>query len=98
MEYLLPGASGRLSRADLVSLLAERLSASREAIVPVEMRPVTGTDDLLAVVYVYRDPADARRQLPEHLFLRMMSKEERARILEERRKAKAAQRAKAGGK
>ncbi|MGC8555776.1 MAG: hypothetical protein ACP5NG_02025 [Conexivisphaera sp.] len=98
LEYLIEGASGRLSRADLARLVAGQLSASPEAVVPVRMSPVTGTGDLVALVYVYSDPAEARRQLPEHLFLRMMGKEERARAIEERRKARAAQRAKSKAK
>ncbi|BBE41762.1 hypothetical protein [Conexivisphaera calida] len=98
MEYLFRDASGRLSRADLVKFVAGQLSASPDGIIPYRIRPVTGTRDLRALVYVYRDPAEAKRQLPEYAFLRLASKEERAKALEEKRKAKAAQRSKAKGK
>ncbi len=94
LEYLIRGASGKLSRADLAKLVAEMLSASPERVIPVKMLPITGTKDLKALVYVYANPEEAKRQLPDYVFLRMMGKEERAKVLEERRKAKAAERAK----
>jgi len=98
LEYLFRGVPGGISRADMVGFVSGQLSAKPEGVVPVRVRPVTGTNDVRALVYVYRDPEEARRQLPEHLFLRMMGRDERAKIMDEKRKAKAAQRAKAKGK
>ncbi len=97
LEYLFVGASGRLTRADVARFVAGQLSTTPDHVIPYRMTPITGTRDVRVLVYVYRDLAEARRQLPEHVFLRMLGKEERAKALEEKRKAKAAERAKAAG-
>ena len=93
--YLFKGMAGKLTRADAAKAVAEDLGVPEEKVVPIKLKTVFGTRDVKGTFYVYDDLEKAKRQLPEYIFLRMLSKEERKKILEERRKAKV--QAKLGG-
>jgi ribosomal protein S24E len=92
LVYLFKDAAGSLTRKDAIEYVASQLSVSPENVVLVKLEGLFGKRDVQGKFYVYSDSEEARRQLPEYLFLRNLSKEERAKILEEKRKAKAAAR------
>ena len=86
--YLFKGMAGKLAKAEAVKAVAKDLGVTKDKVVPIKLKTLFGTRDVKGIFYIYDDPEKARRQLPEYIFLRMLSKEERRKILEERRKAK----------
>jgi small subunit ribosomal protein S24e len=86
--YLFKGMAGKLTRQEAVKLVAKDLGVRPEKIIPVKLISEFGTVDVRGLFYVYEDVEKARAQLPEYIFLRQLTKEERSKILEERRKAK----------
>lgn len=93
--YLFKGMAGKLTRAETIKVVAQDLGVSEDKVIPIKLKTLFGTRDVEGTFYIYDDLEKAKRQLPEYIFLRMMSKEERKKILEERRKAKV--QAKLGG-
>lgn len=74
-----------------------------EYIVPISLQPKKGKRDLKAVFHIYKDEADAKNIIPRYRLLRILTKEERKKILDEEKaiKLKAKQAAaaeKKGGK
>ena len=93
--YLFKGMAGKLTKAEAVKAVARELGVPEEKVIPIKLETVFGTRDVKGTFYIYEDIEKAKKQLPEYIFLRMLSKEERKKILEERRKAKV--QAKLGG-
>ncbi len=92
LVYLFKGVAGSLSRESAKEHIASKFSVPVENVIPVKLETLFGTRDIRGLFYIYRDVEEARRQLPGYLFLRGMRREERAKVLEEKRKAKAAAR------
>ena len=90
--YLFKDVAGSLTRGSAEEFVAGQFSVPVENVITVKLETSFGTRDVKGLFYIYRDLDEARRQLPEHVFLRGMSREERAKALEERRKARAAAR------
>ena len=92
LVYLFRAAASSLTRRAAAEHVSSQLSVSPEHVVVVKLETISGKRDVRGVFYVYSDVGEARRQLPEYLFLRSLSREERAKVLEEKRRAKAAAR------
>jgi len=86
--YVFKGSSGLLSRAQAVKMVASDLGAKEESIVPVSFKGRHGSRDLVGTFYLFEDMKVARAQLPKYMFLRSMSREERKKFFEERRKGR----------
>ena len=68
--------------------VAKDLGVPEDKVIPIKLKTLFGTRDVKGTFYIYDDLEKARRQLPEYIFLRMLSKEERKKMLEEKKKAK----------
>lgn len=86
--YLFKDMAGKLTRAEAVKAVAKDLGVPEDKIIPIKLKTLFGTRDVKGIFYIYEDLEKAKRQLPEYIFLRMLSREERKKILEERRKAR----------
>lgn len=96
-------AAGKISRIELKEIVAKYLKMKNEYIVPISLQPKKGKRDLKAVFHIYKDEADAKNIIPRYRLLRILTKEERKKILDEEKaiKLKAKQAAaaeKKGGK
>lgn len=89
VSAIVRGLSGKLTRQAAADTLATHLKADRNLVHVVTLQPRAGTPDLSGVFYVYKDEKDARRQLPKYLAARLLSKDERKKLREEAKKAKA---------
>lgn len=86
--YIFRGSSGLLSRAQAVKMVASDLGAKEENVIAVSLEGRHGSRDLVGTFYLFEDMKVARAQLPKYVFLRRMSKEERKKYFEERRKSR----------
>ncbi len=69
------GMSGRLDRTSAVAAVSKELKFDVKKIVLVRMIGSTGTSDLHGLFYLYDDIKAAHKQLPSHLFSRLMPKD-----------------------
>ena len=88
LVILLRGMAGKISRKELREMVSKEFGVESSKVIPIRLEGEFGRNDLKALVYIYDDEKHARRQLPEYIFLRQLSKDERRKLLEERRKAK----------
>lgn len=93
-KVLFKDMAGRLTRKDAVKMCAEKVGISEEKLYLIGLRISAGTRDVVGTFYFYENLEEAKKQLPPQVLLRMMPKEERKKILEEARKAKAKPRGK----
>lgn len=89
ISALVRGLSGKLTRQAAVDLLATQAKVDGKQVHVISLQPRAGTPDLSGVFYVYEDEKDAQRQLPKYLRVRLLTKEERKKLREEAKKAKA---------
>jgi len=83
-----PDGAGKITRADVVKAVSEKFSVPSEQIIPISIKHSHGIRDITATVYIYKNLDDAKRQLPKHIILRLLPKEERKKLLEQQRKPK----------
>jgi len=88
LVILLRGVAGKIGRKEVIELVSKEFGVKGSKVIPIRLDGEFGTNDLRALVYIYDDEEYAKRQLPEYIFLRQLPKEERRKLLEERRRAK----------
>ncbi|MEM1994794.1 MAG: hypothetical protein QXW32_04895 [Nitrososphaerales archaeon] len=84
---IFPRSAGKITRADAVKAIAQKLNLPEEKIIPINIKSSQGVTDTKVTFYIYKDLEDARRQLPKYIMLRLLPKEERKKIMEQKRKA-----------
>ncbi len=88
-ELVIEGKAGKISRAEAIAAAATELGVPAELIGLVGLEPHSGTTDVICRLHVYSS-SDARgRTHPRYLGVRAMSKEEREKLKQERKKAAA---------
>lgn len=89
VRVVFKNASGRLSRVDAVQAVAKHLKVDQSKVFLISLDTYSGVRDVEGLFYIYHDPKEARRHLPKYIFVRMLSKDERRRKIEESKKARA---------
>lgn len=87
VEMSLEGKAGRISRKEAIAAVAQELGVPPENIALVRMDGQSGTTKVKGKFYVYGSPVSKRRLHPGYLEERMLTKEERDKLKQERKKA-----------
>lgn len=87
--YLFRGSAGMVTRSQAVKMVSADLGLKEENILPVSIRGRQGSHDVVGTFYIFEDMELAKKQLPKYMFLRSLTKEERKKYFEERRKSRA---------
>lgn len=87
-RYLFEGGAGKMTRSDVTKLVAGDLGVKEDSVIPLSLRNTHGTVDQVATFYIYDDAKEARSQLSAYVFDRNLGKEERKKLIEEKRKKK----------
>ncbi len=87
VRCLFRGKAGKLTRNDAVNLLTQQLKLDKKFVIPVILKCETGKADVKGTFYVYDDEGLAKKHLPKYVFLRLLSKEERKKIVEAQKAA-----------
>jgi small subunit ribosomal protein S24e len=85
---LFRGAAGKIKRTEAAEKIANQLNVNLKQVIPINLVCQTGMIDVHAVFYVYEDEEKAARQLPRYRLLRILSRDERKKILDEEKAAK----------
>lgn len=88
IKTIIKNAVGSIRKDEAVSLLATKLGLTNKNLIPISLTSEYGNPDVLSLMYYYNDLEDAKKQLPRYRFLRVMSKDERKKIIDEEKAAK----------
>jgi ribosomal protein S24E len=87
VEVSLEGKAGKISRKEAVAMVAKEMGVPEENVGLIGMDGESGTMQVLGRFYVYGSAASKKRVHPKYLDERMLSKEEREKLKQERKKA-----------
>lgn len=90
VEFTFEGSGGRIARKDAIALLAKEMSVPAENVGLIRLEGQSGTTNLLGKFYVYGSQAAKNRTHPKYLGERLLSKEEREKLKQAKKKAKQA--------
>jgi len=90
LEVLIPGRGGKLSRSEAVAMVAEEMKVGKELVGLIRLEQQAGTKDVLGRFAVYGSNEAMQKTHPKHLAVRLMSKEDREKLKEAKKKAKTA--------
>lgn len=83
----LEGRAGKLTRKDAVNTIASELGVPAEKVGIVSLKGQAGTTDIVGTFYVYGSEEVKKRTHPRYLEERVLTKEERDKLKQERKKA-----------
>lgn len=83
----LDGRAGKLTRNEAISTVAKELGVAPERVGVVRLEGHAGTTDLVGTFYIYGSEEVKKKVHPRYLEERVLSKEERAKLKQERKKA-----------
>jgi ribosomal protein S24E len=87
VELRLDGRAGKLTRKEAITVVAQELGVAPENVGVVRLDGHAGTTDVICRFYVY-DSANAKRRVhPKYLEERVLTKEEREKLKQGRKKA-----------
>jgi ribosomal protein S24E len=89
VELVIDGKAGRLTRKDAIGAVAEQLGVDPLNVALVGLEGQSGTERVVGRFYVYSSPEAKKRIHPRHLEERLLTKEEREKLKQERKKAAA---------
>jgi ribosomal protein S24E len=88
VEFSMEGKAGKVTRKEAIATLAKEMSVPEENIGLVRLEEQAGTTSVLGKFYVYGSTESKKKIHPKYLDVRLLSKEEKAKLKEEKKKAK----------
>ncbi len=89
VEAYIEGKAGRFSRKEAIAMVAKELGVPLENVALIRMDGQSGTTNLLGKFYVYGSALSKNRVHPKYLEERMLTKAERDKLKQDRKKAAA---------
>jgi ribosomal protein S24E len=90
--------NGLLTRQGAAEAIASKVGVNKDNVKVISLYGSFGVRDLDARAYIFSEPNTAKEQLADYLLLRHLSKDERKKVREDRKKAATANPATAGAK
>lgn len=87
VEVVLEGKSGKLTRKEAIAAVAQQFGVAPESVGLVRLEGHSGSPDVLGRFYVYGSQESKKSLHPRHLEERTLTKEEREKLRQERKKA-----------
>ena len=88
IKSLLKNSAGKIKRVEAADIIAKQLNVDRNLTIPINMKCETGKSDIYATMYIYNNEEDVKKHLPRYRILRNMSKEDRKKLLDEKKATK----------
>ena len=86
VELRLEGRAGKLTRKEAVAAVAQELGENPEKVGVLRLDGQAGTTDVVGKFYIYGSPESKRKLHPQYLEERTLTKEEREKLKQERKK------------
>ncbi len=87
VEATMDGKAGKMSRKEAIAAVAQEMGVPPENVALIRMDGESGTTRLVGKFYVYGSAASKKNLQPRYLEERTLTKEERDKIRQERKKA-----------
>ena len=88
VDVLVPGRAGKVSRGEAVEMVAEELKVEKKRVGLISLEQQAGTTDVFGKFRVFGSEEALKGTHPRHLLVRLMTKEEREKLKQERKRAK----------
>ena len=89
VEVSIPAKAGRLSRKEAIAAVAQEMGVGPERVALVRLDGESGTTDMVGMFYVYGSEESKKKIEPKYLAERLLTKEEREKLKQERKKGAA---------
>jgi ribosomal protein S24E len=86
VEYLIETAGGKLARKDAIALLSKEMGVPSENVGLLELRGQSGATNVVGRFLVYDSQEWKKQTFPKHLEARLLSKEEREKLKQAKKK------------
>jgi ribosomal protein S24E len=87
VELRIEGRAGKITRKEAIAAVAQELGVAPENVGVVKLDGRAGTTDVVGSFYVYGSAGLKKRVHPRYLDERVLTKEEREKLKQERKKA-----------
>ena len=87
VELSMGGKAGKISRKEAIAAVAQELGVPPENVGLIRIDGQSGTTKVLGKFYVYGSAESKKKVHPKYLEIRMLTKEEREKLKQERKKA-----------
>ena len=87
VEMTVDDRAGRISRKEAIAAVAQEMGVSPENVALIRLDGESGTTKVMGRFYVYGSAASKKRIQPRYLEERMLTKEEREKLKQARKKA-----------
>jgi ribosomal protein S24E len=87
VEFIMPGKAGKLTRKEAIEMVANEMSVEPSKVGLVSLGERSGTTDVWGRFMVYASPEAMKRVHPEHLSVRLLTKDEREKLKQAKKKA-----------
>jgi len=88
LDVLIPAKAGKVPRGEAVEMVAEELKVEKSRVGLISLKQQAGTRDVFGRFRVYGSEDALKKAHPRHLIVRLLTKEEREKLKQERKKAK----------
>jgi ribosomal protein S24E len=89
VEVRIRGKAGKISRKEALTLVAEEMAVPLTKVGLVRMEQQSGSRDIVGTFFVYGSEKTMKEFHPDHLSVRMLNKDDREKLKQERKKAAA---------
>jgi len=86
VQLLMDAKSGKLARREAIDMLAKELGVKAENVGLVRLKGQSGTTNVIGEFYVYGSEASKKLEHPKYLEARLLSKEEREKLKQAKKK------------
>ncbi len=87
VEVSMEGKAGKISRKEAVAAVAQEMGVSPDNVALIRIDGESGSSNVVGRFYVYGSPASKKKLQPRYLEERTLTKEEREKLRQERKKA-----------
>jgi len=87
VEVNMTGKAGKISRKEAIAAVAQEMGVAPENVALIRMEGESGTTDVVGRFYVYGSAESKKKVEPKYLAERLLTKEEREKLKQERKKA-----------
>jgi len=88
IKSIIKNATGSIPREEAANLIAGKMGVNKKNLLPISLKSEYGNPDVLTLMYYYDDLEEAKKQLPRYRLLRIMTKDERKKIIDEEKSVK----------
>jgi len=86
VEYLIDSSAGKIARKDAIALLSKEMGVPPENVGLIRLEGQSGTTNVVGKFFVYGSQESKKLTHPKHLEVRLLSKEEREKLKQAKKK------------